>query len=557
MSTSAQPSPRKPLAPTDIDDIATLLKLEDTRQLDEPALKRILGSTHPEVRRRAVQAIGRIAKPGGRALLTLVQADADPEIVATVAFSYGQLKDEPSIPWLSELMSSPKTPAAIAAEAARSLGMFRAAEARAALTKYLSSVPTTAPPAVVSEALLSMGRFTTPREDLAPIVRWAASPDVEVRWRAAWALFRPRDPAAVPQLFKLSSDSSAEVRYWAIRGLAPPPPPTGRGNAPQTPPDDWSGIDKAQMSARLREASRDPDRRVRTEALRALAQYDDDASFGVVIGAVDSADSWISVSAAEGLARYAARADTVVPKLVAATGADKPLGLRMTALASLGTVKPEAVMEPAMALIRDSSVAARVSAMQALRRLGQPGLDRLDKLADDPSTRDMVTAGRDLPPPTPRTDADYRAIVERWVVPDYNGAAKPRAVWDTPRGQIELELYAGDAPLATEYFVKVVESGQIVGTEFGRVVPDFVAQQRTIVGAALLRDEVNRRGLTRGNLSWASAGLDTGRPGYTLGNTPQPHNEGNFTALGRVIRGMDVVDRLELCDRITGAQIKK
>jgi len=54
---------------------------------------------------------------------------------------------------------------------------------------------------------------------------------------------------------------------------------------------------------------------------------------------------------------------------------------------------------------------------------------------------------------------------------------------------------------------------------------------------------VRRRGPTRGNLSWASAGLDTGRPGYTLGSTPQPHNEGDFTALGRVIRGMDVVDR--------------
>jgi cyclophilin family peptidyl-prolyl cis-trans isomerase len=68
---------------------------------------------------------------------------------------------------------------------------------------------------------------------------------------------------------------------------------------------------------------------------------------------------------------------------------------------------------------------------------------------------------------------------------------------------------------------------------------------------------VNRHGLTRGNLAWASAGLDTGTPGYTLGNTPQAHNEGNFTALGRVIRGMDVVDRIELGDKITAARIVK
>jgi cyclophilin family peptidyl-prolyl cis-trans isomerase len=40
-----------------------------------------------------------------------------------------------------------------------------------------------------------------------------------------------------------------------------------------------------------------------------------------------------------------------------------------------------------------------------------------------------------------------------------------------------------------------------------------------------------------------------------LGHTPQPHNEGDFTALGRVVGGMEVVDRLELGDKITGARL--
>jgi cyclophilin family peptidyl-prolyl cis-trans isomerase len=197
--------------------------------------------------------------------------------------------------------------------------------------------------------------------------------------------------------------------------------------------------------------------------------------------------------------------------------------------------------------------------VQALQRLGAAGRAKLDALAADPATADIVAS-----PATPRgtraerparSDEEYRRIVERWVVPDYNGAPKPRAVLTTTRGEIEIELYAGDAPLGLEYFVGVVESGAIVGTEFGRVVPDFVAQQRAIRNDVTLRDEVSRRGLTRGNLSWASSGLDTGRPGYTLGSTPQPHNEGDFTALGGVVRGMDVVDRLELCDRITAARM--
>jgi cyclophilin family peptidyl-prolyl cis-trans isomerase len=86
-------------------------------------------------------------------------------------------------------------------------------------------------------------------------------------------------------------------------------------------------------------------------------------------------------------------------------------------------------------------------------------------------------------------------------------------------------------------------------------VPDFVDQQRGIREGNTLRDEVNRHRLSRGNLSWASAGLDTGTPGYTLNHTPQPHNEGDFTSLGRVTRGQDVVDRIELGDRITAARM--
>ena len=141
------------------------------------------------------------------------------------------------------------------------------------------------------------------------------------------------------------------------------------------------------------------------------------------------------------------------------------------------------------------------------------------------------------------------------MVPDYEGKPRPRAVWETPRGAIELELYPGDAPMATDDFVRTVESGAIVGTEFTRVVPDFVNQQATIVPGNVLRDEVSRHRLTRANLAWATAGLDTGAPGYTLGHTPQPHNEGDFTSLGRVVRGMDVTDRIELGDRVTAARM--
>ncbi|HJR60894.1 MAG TPA: hypothetical protein VJ813_15900 [Vicinamibacterales bacterium] len=49
--------------------------------------------------------------------------------------------------------------------------------------------------------------------------------------------------------------------------------------------------------------------------------------------------------------------------------------------------------------------------------------------------------------------------------------------------------------------------------------------------------------------------VDWGRPGYTLGVTPHPDNEGIFTALGRIVGGMDVVERLEPGDVITAARM--
>jgi HEAT repeat protein/cyclophilin family peptidyl-prolyl cis-trans isomerase len=555
---ASAPAKRQPLSPADVETIARLVMLEDTRRFDEAVLAQAVKAPHPEVRRRGVIAVARIANPAGRPLLVAARADTVPDIVATVAFATGQIKDETSVAWLSSLLDSAKTPAATACEAARALGKIRTPEARAALARYLAAAPATPAVApVVGEALLALGRFTT-REDLAPVVRWVTARDEQVRWRAAWALFRPRDPSAAPHILKMVDDPSAEVRFWAVRGLAP---------AQVTA----AGLDPGAVSARLRKAVADPDRRVRTEALRTLMLYDDDDAFAATLEALDSPDTWLSVSAAEGLARFKTRTEAATPRLVTAAGASRPTALRITVLSALTALAPAAAVDVAAALVSDSSVVARTSALQALQRLGEAGRARLDALATDPATRDLVGRGEGgrgaatrgegaprAPGAAPaRPESDYRQLVERWIVPDYNNAKKPRVILSTPRGEIEIELYPGDAPLGLEYFLKVVSSGEIVGTEFGRLVPNFVAQQRTIPNAPTLRDEVSRVGLTRGNLSWASSGLDTGRPGYTLGMTPQPHNEGDFTALGRVVRGMDVVDRLELGDKILRGRVYK
>ena len=517
-----------PLDSGAVGDIARLLLLEDVRRFDSLELSSALQSKHPEVRRRAMLAVARINDKRGVALLRARPLDADTALAATMVFAVGQLRDTLTIAWFDSLLSNPRTAPTVATEAACALGKIKTAAARAVLARYLTNV--TAGPRTrdaIGEALLAIGRSTA-RGDVAPIVKWTSSPDEEIRWRATWAIFRPRDPAAVGDLLRLSDDRSGHVRSWAVRGLV------------KSQADSASVGERAE--AKLLAALRDTDRRVRSEAIRALGSYSDSLALTALTNGLSSADSWISVSAAEGLGR--SRLSSVVPALVAATDATRPCALRATAIRQLQPFANAEARTAASALARDTVPYCQNLAAQILRDTANAG-------------RGGAGGGRGRQPQqlVERPMSEYRAIVERWIVPSYNGKPLPRARMRTVRGDIELELYAGDAPLAMHAMTRILDGGNIVGSEFSRVVPDFVDQEATIRDAAVQRDEVNRHRLTRGNLAWASAGLDTGRPGYTLNHTPQPHNEGDFTSLGRVIRGQDVVDRIELGDRILGLQI--
>jgi HEAT repeat protein/cyclophilin family peptidyl-prolyl cis-trans isomerase len=523
----AQTTHRTPLDSTAVAAIANLLMLEDTRTFDSLALSHSLGASHPEVRRRAMLAVAHLNDKRGVSLLRARPLESDTALAATAVFAVGQLRDTLTIPWLDSLLSSTRAAPTVRVEAACALGKMKTGASRAVLARFLSSATeSSSTNDAIGESLLSIGRAST-RGDLTPIYRWTTSTNEEIRWRATWALFRVRDPGAVQKLVELSSDRSALIRSWAVRGLA----------KPQT---DSAGIgDRAE--ARLLVAVGDADVRVRTEAVRALATYTDSAATASLVTALRTNESWISVTAAEGLAR--ATASWTVPALVDAARATQSCALRVTAMRTLLTFDTASARAVAREMVPDSIPYCRNAAAQMLR----------DSLPVAGRGGGGGRGGRVPPTLTARPITEYRAIVQRWIVPAYEGKPLPRSRWETSRGAIELELYAGDAPLAMEAFVRVVESGTIVGTEFSRVVPDFVDQQATIRDAMLQRDEVNRHRLTRGNLAWASAGLDTGRPGYTLNHTPQPHNEGDFTSLGRLVAGQDVVDRMQLGDRVTAA----
>lgn len=136
-----------------------------------------------------------------------------------------------------------------------------------------------------------------------------------------------------------------------------------------------------------------------------------------------------------------------------------------------------------------------------------------------------------------------------------------RAVVSTDKGAFTIELLPEDAPLTVDNFVGLARRGYFNGIAFHRVVPNFVIQGGDPRGDGnggpgyQIRDEINTVPYARGAVGMALSGRDTGGSQWFVTHAPQPHLDGGYTVFGRVVEGMDVVDRIARGDRIRSVTI--
>jgi cyclophilin family peptidyl-prolyl cis-trans isomerase len=121
----------------------------------------------------------------------------------------------------------------------------------------------------------------------------------------------------------------------------------------------------------------------------------------------------------------------------------------------------------------------------------------------------------------------------------------------TSRGDIDILLYGDEAPAAVRSIVGLAQAGYYDGFVFHRIVPGFVIQGGCPRGDGwgdagfLLRNELNMHRYDRGTVGMADSGKDTAGSQFFITHTPQPHLNGRYTIVGRVTKGMDVVDTVE------------
>ncbi len=135
---------------------------------------------------------------------------------------------------------------------------------------------------------------------------------------------------------------------------------------------------------------------------------------------------------------------------------------------------------------------------------------------------------------------------------------------DTDFGTIELELFEKDAPNTVSNFVELANKGFYDGLSFHRVIDGFMAQggcpnsregAKGVAGTGgpgyTIDCEINSKLHTKGSLSMAHAGKNTGGSQFFIVHEAQPHLDGVHTVFG-VTENMDVVMKLR-----NGSKINK
>lgn len=136
-----------------------------------------------------------------------------------------------------------------------------------------------------------------------------------------------------------------------------------------------------------------------------------------------------------------------------------------------------------------------------------------------------------------------------------------RAIMETSKGTINLDLFEKDAPKTVENFVKLSKDGFYDNLDFHRVIPNFMVQggcpQGTGTGGPgyKIDCEINDNKHQAGSLSMAHAGKNTGGSQFFICHEPQSHLDGIHTVFGKT-EDMDVVNKIAKGDKITSVKIE-
>ena len=128
-------------------------------------------------------------------------------------------------------------------------------------------------------------------------------------------------------------------------------------------------------------------------------------------------------------------------------------------------------------------------------------------------------------------------------------------------GEFEIKLLPLESPTVTAKFARLTAEGYFNGLTFHRVAPNFVIQggspgANEFTGASrYTRDEITARPHLRGTVGISTRGRDTGDAQIFVNLVDNLRLDHNYTIIGEVVQGMEVVDRVLEGSVIEGIRI--
>jgi cyclophilin family peptidyl-prolyl cis-trans isomerase/HEAT repeat protein len=429
----------------------------------------------------------------------------------------GSSKATQAAPVLRQIIEQRTRPAPVIIQALRSLTAIRDAGSVPVLTKIIGD--TSLDQTLRAEAVNAFGALVT-AEHVELLLDLISNSVPAIRAAALQALARVDAPTFLTALASLDAD-----REWSVR--------VAMANALGT-------LSPAQSLPRLNVMLQDPDQKVIAAVLAAFASAKATGVDQVLIDRLANPDLSVRAAAATALAdlKIVAAAQPLAEAYRRAA-TEESYTARAAALNALARLDPAAARPVLIEGLKDRDWAVRVRAVALLKEQKVTGQDEAIRPA---------TAGRTV------TDPQWQAIV--------NPAFSPRALIDTDKGTIELELAVIDAPLTVANFIALARKGFFRNNAIHRLVPDFVVQAGDPRGDGeggpgyTIRDELNELPYLRGTVGMALDWEDTGGSQFFITHSPQPHLDARYTVFGRVVNGMDVVDRLSQWDVIRNVRIR-
>jgi cyclophilin family peptidyl-prolyl cis-trans isomerase/HEAT repeat protein len=456
-----------------------------------------------------------------------------------VAYALQRLEDRRALPALLALAKSDGL--YTRAFAARGLGAIKDRSAVPVLLPLVTATPGLGEVrGAPVEAIRALGQIGDPRaaQPLMAVVRNPAANPM-VRAEAIVAASNVGVDTTQDLFVDLLGDRSPVVRAAALQAFAKGDDDTFMTVLSGLDPDpNW--IVRAQLAAtlatkdrdralpRLTQMLKDPDTRVIPAVLTALTRLKAPDVARTLIQALGTDDFVVRTYAANNIAEL--KPDGAVEPLIAAfkrAQGDGPYSARAAALVALAGYGAAAAVPTLQSALADKDWAVRVRVAELLKTL-DPASDAAHAIRPAPSGRAV-----------------------RYDTPSLvNPAVSPHVFFETDKGTVEIELDVLDAPLTCDNFVALVGSGFFEGLPIHRLVPDFVAQGGDSRGDSeggpgyTIRDELNQELYLRGTVGMALDWRDTAGSQFFITYGPQPQLDARYTVFGRVISGMDVVDKL-------------